>query len=160
MHLFFSTPVWVNQIENHETINDELITFIYNEKNNDPEGTRKSNVRGWHSKNFDLQNKNLSNFIKSISSKIKEAVDDMAWDTENQIVKISSMWSIVNKKDSFNERHHHGNSDLSAAYYVSADEDSGNIVFYDTRNAFTFSHPKTNHVNDLNGQVKSITPKN
>ena len=83
----------------------------------------------------------------------------MGWDIQNQIVKITSMWSIVNKKDSFNERHHHGNSDLSAAYYVCADEDSGDIVFYDPRQSFMFSHPDAVKVNDLNAQVKSISPK-
>ena len=83
----------------------------------------------------------------------------MGWDLTNQVVKITSMWSIINKKDSFNERHHHGNSSLSAAYYVNADKDSGDIVFYDPRHAFTFSHPENLHVNDLNAQVKSVTPK-
>ena len=83
----------------------------------------------------------------------------MGWDTNNQVVKITSMWSIVNKQNSFNERHHHGNSALSAAYYVNADKDSGDIVFYDPRQAFTFSHPEPSQINDLNAQVKSVTPK-
>ena len=83
----------------------------------------------------------------------------MGWDVNNQVVKITSMWSIINKKDSFNERHHHGNSSLSAAYYVNANKDSGDIVFYDPRQAFAFSHPEANKINDLNAQVKSVTPK-
>ena len=160
MHLFFSTPVWTTQIENHEKINQELTKFIYNEKENDPKGTRKSNIKGWHSKEFDLQNVSLKNFLDALSPKIKEAITDMNWNTSNQSVKITGMWSIINKKDSFNERHHHGNSDLSAAYYVNADKDSGDIVFYDPRHAFIFSHPLTSQVNDLNAQIKSVTPKN
>ena len=67
--------------------------------------------------------------------------------------------TIINKKGSFNQRHHHGNSALSAAYYVNANEDSGDIVFYDPRQAFTFSHPENSQINNLNAQVKSITPK-
>ena len=83
----------------------------------------------------------------------------MGWDTNSQIVKITNMWSIINQRDSFNERHHHGNSALSAAYYVNADKNSGDIVFYDPRHAFTFSHPENSQINNLNAQVKSITPK-
>ena len=159
MHLFFSTPVWISEIENYKNINEELKRFIYNEKNNDPVGTRKSNIKGWHSKQFNLQNESLKKFLESLGLKIREATIDMGWDTENQIIKITSMWSVINKKESFNERHHHGNSDLSAAYYVNADTESGDIVFYDPRQSFTFSHPENSKINNLNAQIKSINPK-
>ena len=42
----------------------------------------------------------------------------MDWDINNQTVKILNMWSIVNTGGASNARHHHGNSDISAAYYV------------------------------------------
>tara|TARA_B100000579_G_scaffold437843_1_gene469405 strand:- start:4073 stop:4669 length:597 start_codon:yes stop_codon:yes gene_type:complete len=159
MHLFFPTPIWISEIINYEDINKELIKFIYEEQDLDPKGKNKSNVKGWHSKPFDLKNQSLNNFLKSISVEIEKATIDMGWDVNNQVVKITSMWSIINKKDSFNERHHHGNSSLSAAYYVNANKDSGDIVFYDPRQAFAFSHPEANKINDLNAQVKSVTPK-
>ena len=159
MHLFFSTPVWTSQIDNYENINSKLKDFIYNQRENDPEGTIKSNIKGWHSKMFDLQNKSLGIFLNALKPKIEEAIEDMGWDINNQIVKITSMWSIINKKDSFNERHHHGNSALSAAYYVNAEQNSGDIVFYDPRHSFIFSHPENSKLNDLNAQTKSISPK-
>ena len=108
---------------------------------------------------FDLQNKSLGIFLNALKPKIEEAIEDMGWDINNQIVKITSMWSIINKKDSFNERHHHGNSALSAAYYVNAEQNSGDIVFYDPRHSFIFSHPENSKLNDLNAQTKSISPK-
>ena len=42
MHLFFSTPVWINQINNFETINNELKNYIYQEKEKNPDGVRKA----------------------------------------------------------------------------------------------------------------------
>ena len=33
------------------------------------------------------------------------------------------------------------------------------IVFYDPRHAFIFAHPEASKINELNAQVKSITPK-
>ena len=159
MQLFFSTPVWINQIQNYEIINKELSDFIYREKELDPEGTTKSNVKGWHSKEFELTNANLKNFISKISEHIQQAINDMGWDLETQIVKITSMWAIINKKDAFNEKHHHGNSALSAAYYVKAQKNSGNIVFFDPRQANVFHHPVSKKVNNINAQAQSVTPK-
>lgn len=159
MHLFFSTPVWINEINNSENINTELKNYIYKEKEKNPEGARKSNVNGWHSDEFDLKNENLKNFISEISKNIGSAIKDMDWDLETQIVKITSMWSIINNKDAFNEKHHHGNSALSAAYYVKAKQNAGNIVFYDPRQANVFHHPTSKEVNSVNAQVQSVTPK-
>ena len=83
----------------------------------------------------------------------------MSWDLETQIAKITSMWAIINNKYAFNEKHHHGNSSLSAAYYVKAENDAGNIVFFDPRQANVFHHPISKEVNAINAQVQSVTPK-
>ena len=159
MHLFFSTPIWINELNNSENINEELKNFIYKEKEKYPEGAKKSNVNGWHSKEFDLKNEKLNNFISEISKNIGSAINDMGWDLESQIAKITSMWSIINKKDAFNEKHHHGNSALSAAYYVKAEQNAGNIVFFDPRQSNVFHHPSSKEVNSINAQVQSVTPK-
>ena len=159
MHLFFSTPVWINQINNFESINEELKKFILKEKQKNPAGTKKSNVHGWHSEDFDLKNENLKNFITEISKNIGNAIKDMNWDLETQIVKITDMWSIINNKNAFNERHHHGNSALSAAYYVKAEKNAGNIIFFDPRQANVFHHPISKESNNINAQAQSVTPK-
>ena len=159
MHLFFSTPVWINQINNFETINNELKNYIYEEKEKNPDGVKKSNVNGWHSEGFDLKNERLKKFTNEISNNIGAAVKDMGWDLETQVVKITNMWAIINKDRAFNERHHHGNSSLSAAYYVKAEKNSGDIIFFDPRQANVFHHPASKEANSLNCQVQSVTPK-
>ena len=159
MHLFFSTPVWIDEINNFESINSELKNYIHKEKEKNPEGTNKSNVNGWHSEEFDLKNENLKNFIAEISKNIGNAINDMGWDLETQLAKITSMWSIINTKDAFNEKHHHGNSALSAAYYVKAEKNAGDIVFFDPRQANVFHHPISKKANNINAQVQSVTPK-
>ena len=90
---------------------------------------------------------------------IGAAVKDMGWDLETQVVKITNMWAIINKDRAFNERHHHGNSSLSAAYYVKAEKNSGDIIFFDPRQANVFHHPASKEANSLNCQVQSVTPK-
>ena len=83
-------------------------------QSNDEIGILKSNVKGWHSKDFDLKAKEPQNFISIIQPNIKNAIDDMNWDKNNQIIKITNMWAIINKGGAANLRHHHGNSTLSA----------------------------------------------
>ena len=70
MHLFFSTPIWINEISNHESINTELENYIYNQREKNPKGTKKSNVNGWHSEEFDL--KKEATKAKRLSSKKNE----------------------------------------------------------------------------------------
>ena len=158
MHLFFSTPIWSTKIDNYKDVNEEMYNYILNLKEQNPEGVKKSNFSGWHSKDFDLNDEVPKKFINAVSSNINTTFNDMDWDIEKQIIKIKSIWAIINEKGASNERHHHGNSALSAAYYVRAPKDCGDIVFYDPRPAPVFSHPIAKKPNILNATVNSITP--
>ena len=158
MHLFFSTPIWSPKIANYKDVNEELYNYILNLREKNPEGIKKSNFNGWHSKDFDLNDETPKKFIYAVSSNINTAFSDMDWDIEKQIIKIRSIWAIINEKGASNERHHHGNSALSAAYYVRAPKDCGDIEFYDPRPAPVYSHPIAKKPNILNATVNSITP--
>ena len=119
-----------------------MYSFIKAEQNKDQKGINKSNVKGWHSKDFDLKENEPRKFIDFISPSIEQVMTDMNWEKEKQKIKISNMWAIVNKGGSTNLRHQHGNSTVSGAYYVRNSEDCGEIVFYDPRPAPIYSYPK------------------
>ena len=157
-NLFFSTPVWTSKLENYESTNENILSYIKNNQKEDQKGIIKSNIKGWHSKDFDLKNIKVIDFINLISPKINDAIIDMNWDLSNQSVTITSMWAIINVGGASNARHHHGNSDLSAAYYVRAPKDCGEIVFYDPRPAPVYSHPETKGANILNATINSVNP--
>ncbi len=159
MHLFFSTPIWASKIEDYEKTNKDMYEYIAELQAKDPEGVSKSNFKGWHSKNFDMQDKSPNNFIEAIKKNINIALNDMGWDLSTQSVKIKSVWAIINEKDAWNQKHHHSNSDLSAAYYVAAHENCGDIVFYDPRPAPVHNHPISKSPNNLNATVNSIKPE-
>jgi len=156
--LFFSTPVWVTKIEDYKQTNEEMFKYIKKLQSEDEKGIVKSNVKGWHSKDFDMENEAPKNFIKLISANIHQVFKDMDWDLQKQKIKIPSMWAIINKDGANNARHHHGNSDISAAYYIRAPKNCGEIVFYDPRPAPVFSHPICNKPNLLNAMVNSVNP--
>ena len=69
------------------------------------------------------------------------------------------MWAIVNKKNTFNLRHSHPNSLLSAAYYVKANDQSGEIKFFDPKDAKTMRHPEISIYNDLSTNTVKIKPE-
>ena len=159
MHLFFSTPIWTAKIDNYEEINFMMNNYINNLRERDPKGLIKSNLKGWHSRNFDIKDDEPKNFIEAIKKNINKAINDMGWDLTNQEVTLSNMWAIMNKKGAMNQKHSHSNSDLSAAYYVTAKEGCGDIVFYDPRPGKVYKHPLSNKPNLLNANNNGVKPE-
>ena len=158
-NLLFPTPIWTIKLENFESINNQMYNFIKESQFKDKTGIKKSNNKGWHSKDFNMQETGPKNFIKNISPSIEKVITDMNWEKEKQLVKISNMWAIINTGGSANSRHQHGNSTISGAYYVRAPKNCGDIVFYDPRPAPVFCYPEARGSNLLNAHINSITPE-
>ena len=158
-NLFFPTPVWTLQLDNYQSINEQMYKFIKIIQSKDREGISKSNIKGWHSKDFNMQENEPKNFIKFILPAIEQVITDMNWEKQKQSININNMWAIINTGGSANLRHQHGNSTISGAYYVRAPKNSGDIVFYDPRPAPVYTYPKALNPNLLNAQVNGINPK-
>ena len=158
-NLFFPTPVWTLQLDNYQSINEQMYKFTKTIQSKDKEGISKSNIKGWHSKDFDMQENEPKNFIKFILPAIEQVITDMNWEKQKQSININNMWAIINTGGSANLRHQHGNSTISGAYYVRAPKNSGDIVFYDPRPAPVYTYPKALNPNLLNAQVNGISPK-
>tara|TARA_S200000501_G_C20670914_1_gene676290 strand:- start:266 stop:874 length:609 start_codon:yes stop_codon:yes gene_type:complete len=125
----FSQPLFKYQIENYEELNKNLLKFIYELKKNDTAGVKKSNINGWHSKPFNLDDENElpKKFLNQINVNIKDVFHQYGWVFDIDKVKCTSMWAIINKKGNFNIEHTHPNNHLSAAYYVKAPNNCGNF---------------------------------
>ena len=158
-NLFFPTPVWTLQLDNYQSINEQMYKFIKITQSKDSKGISKSNVKGWHSKDFNMQENEPKNFIKFILPAIEQVITDMNWEKQKQSININNMWAIINTGGAANLRHQHGNSTISGAYYVRAPKKSGDIVFYDPRPAPVYTYPKALNPNLLNAQVNGISPK-
>ena len=158
-NLLFPTPVWTIQLDNYKNINEEMYNYIKSNQEKDDIGINKSNVKGWHSKDFNLNDEEPQSFISFILPAIEQVMIDMNWEKEKQTAKINNMWAIINTGGSANLRHQHGNSTISGAYYVRAPKNSGDIIFYDPRPAPVYSHPNVVDPNLLNAQVNGISPK-
>ena len=78
-NLLFPTPVWTVQLENYEIVNEEMYDYIKYEQNKDNIGISKSNLKGWHSKDFELNDEAPQKFIKLILSSLEQVMTDMNW---------------------------------------------------------------------------------
>ena len=159
LHLAFSTPIWTSIIPNYRDVNDKMLKYIKSLQSKNPNGIAKSNLWGWHSPYFQLEDDEPKFFVNSIATDLNEVFRDMGWNIKDQETKITNMWSIVNKQNASNARHIHSNNYISAAYYVKAPRKSGNIVFYDPRSVTTFRYPKISKPNKLNTNIFSVQPK-
>ena len=159
LNLIFATPIWFSLVPYHKEINENMFSYIKSLQTSNTVGITKSNSNGWHSENFDLNEQEPRFFTNSISSLLNESLNDMGWDLEKNKTKITSMWSIINKKNAGNTRDIHPNNFISAAYYVKAPKESGDIVFHDPRSANTIRYPIISKANKLNSNIFSVQPK-
>ena len=158
-NLFFPTPVWTLQLDDYQLINEQMYKFIKITQSKDQQGISKSNIKGWHSKDFNMQENEPKNFIKFILPAIEQVITDMNWEKQKQSININNMWAIINIGGAANHRHQHSNCTISGAYYVRAPKNSGDIIFYDPRPAPVYTYPKAVNPNLLNAQVNGISPK-
>jgi uncharacterized protein (TIGR02466 family) len=159
LNLIFSTPIWTSIVPNYKEINKKMLDYIKTFQSNDPIGRIRSNLIGWHSQNFNLQDSVPQFFIKEIASVLNESLTDMGWDIKKNELKFTGMWSIINPKNASNSRHIHSNNYISAAYYVKSPSNSGDIIFYDPRSANVIRSPTISSQNKLNSTTFNVTPK-
>ena len=161
VYKLFPTPIFHLEVENFKKLNIALENYILDLKKKDKDGQKKSNYGGWHSPFFDQKNdkilKRFSDIIQNFFIKI--FVDEMGWEYNPDKVKITGMWSIINKKGSFNIQHNHPNAYLSAVYYVKVPKNSGNIKFFDPREQKNIRFPKIKSYTDTSAVITEITPK-
>tara|TARA_B100000401_G_scaffold351567_1_gene249189 strand:+ start:126 stop:731 length:606 start_codon:yes stop_codon:yes gene_type:complete len=154
----FPEPIFKYKFDNSKEINTELSKYIYDLRDKDTDGVKRSNKGGWHSQNFKLTEKNSIQlkFALKIQPYIIDVFQNFGWKIKNKNIRISEMWAIINKKDDFNVIHTHPNCYLSAAYYVKAGKDCGKFEVEHPNNAKKYSFPEIEKRNELNLEVASI----
>ena len=123
-HQIFPYNIWNCKIENYKELNENLISEIYNMRNNDNTGFSKSNLGGWHSspepRLFDGEYINqLKKIITNLFSKELLKTD--------KHINITGIWANINYKGCVNSTHDHKGAYYSGVYYVKVPENSGNL---------------------------------
>ena len=155
---FFPEPVLKYKFENYENFNKDLSNYVYGLLKKDTKGINLSNRGGWHSRNFDLKDKNSIQvkFGIELQKYILKSFQTLGWKTENKNIGIKAMWAIINKKNDFNIVHTHPHCYLSAAYYVKAPKNCGKFQVENLNIVRRHSSPEIANQNELNAQVGGL----
>ena len=154
----FSHPVFKFKVKDYKNINSNLLKYIYDLQKNDRIGVKKSNINGWHSQPFDLSNPESSpnKFFETINNHLHEVFKNYGWVFDQSKVICTSMWAIINKKNSFNIEHSHSNNYLSAAYYVKAPKNCGNFKTSNPNILNRNVYPKAERATEFNSNNITI----
>ena len=157
----FPVPIFEYKVENYNELNIQLEKYIYDLRKKDKKGLRISNDGGWHSPYFNIkENDLLKKFLDTIHKYLFEIITkEFGWKYALEKIQIEGMWSIINPKNSFNIRHNHTNSTLSAAYYVKAKKNCGKISFFDPKEQRIIKTPLVEKNTELSAQVVNIDPE-
>ena len=129
--------------------------YVYQLKQDDKQGLSRSNKGGWHSKPFNLRDKNSiqNKFVLEITKYVFDVIKNYGWKLDPSKTIITEMWAIINKPNDFNVVHTHPNSYLSAAYYAKAPKNGGKFVIENPLDVARHSHPKEIKKTEFNIKV-------
>ena len=84
---FFPEPVFKYKFKNFKNFNKELANYIYKLHKEDTDGINRSNRGGWHSKNFELKDKNSIQlkFAVELQKYILSTFQNLVWMCMNNI---------------------------------------------------------------------------
>jgi uncharacterized protein (TIGR02466 family) len=142
-HNYFPTLVYQYDVENSEQLNKTLLDLTYAERDTGV-AVNKSNTAGlgsWHSATGLHKNPAYEPFLSEVNSALSWISEELSY-AEEQMLKVTSMWSIINPPGNGNRAHIHPGSLWSGVYYVQASDSGGKIEFIDPRTALIMNQPK------------------
>lgn len=141
---YFPTLIYQYDIENCTALNKALLDLTYAERQRDQTGVNKSNTAelgSWHSATNLHKNADYKPLLTEIDAALAGISSDLSY-AKDQVLKVTTMWSIINPPGNGNRAHVHPNSLWSGVYYVQAPEGAGKIEFIDPRTITIMNQPK------------------
>ena len=127
---YFPTPIYIKDLPNAVQLNQYLEQQIVKWSQTDPDGKKRTNVNGWHSKT-DMNQKEEYNVL----TKELFAMQYEIYKKEHLDLKpvLGNMWANINYPGGYNRPHLHPNSLFSGVYWIKTPVKSGNLMLYDPR---------------------------
>ena len=124
MKLLFPTVIHELKVDNFRSIKEDLVKFVYEEREKDHRGLRFSNMGGWQSQPTykDYDNILFSTVKNTLMTYFSQNVLDMS----KEIV-FEGLWMNINKKGDYNATHDHPNCHMAAAFWINSPEGCGNF---------------------------------
>lgn len=132
---WFPTPIWtVNLDVDNEILKRACIKL----KEDNPEGRTLSNRGGWQSNDFHPE-QSIAVFQDLVTKVVSQSdsILHMDYGHTDRCTAVNNFWININTKHDSNQVHSHPGAFLSAVYYVTAPQNSGNICFErDSKDSF------------------------
>jgi len=141
--LYFPTMIFQYDVEGSDKLNETLLELTYAERESGV-AVNKSNTAelgSWHSATNLHKNPAYEPILNEINSALSRMSEQLSY-AKDHILKVTSMWSIINPPGNGNRAHVHPNSLWSGVYYVQAPEKAGKIEFIDPRTVIIMNQPK------------------
>jgi uncharacterized protein (TIGR02466 family) len=139
----FATPIW-RYVSEGRIDNRALEAAVKEVRQEDPTGTRLSNVGGWQSQMYLHREEASRPLVEYVLQKAALVFQDWGFDFQGYQPVMNTLWASVSQGDNLNVVHHHWGFTLqnfnllSGAYYVKCNERSGRITFNDERPSSKF----------------------
>lgn len=155
----FPTPLWIEQLENMETLNVEYIAYL-RKLRSEHAGHSRSNTLGWHSPDDLHVRAEFSTLSEQVMERVRAViVPALELDDQGASLHISSMWAVINGKYAGNYLHRHGGSLFSGVYYLHTGTDSGRLRFHDPRADVRMLRPSVVRENEFLNHSHDILPQ-
>jgi uncharacterized protein (TIGR02466 family) len=141
--LYFPTMIFQYDVEDSEHLNRSLLDLTYTEREGGV-AVNKSNTAelgSWHSATGLHKNPDYKPLLTEVDAVLGRISEELNY-ARDQILKVTSMWSIINPPGNGNRAHIHPNSLWSGVYYLQAPEGAGKIEFIDPRSVIIMNQPK------------------
>ena len=132
---FFATPIYFTDLADSAALNENLKAGIRSWRQEDPEGTVRSNVAqagAWHSATDMHTRREFDPLSCEIFEMLQGIYDELGYDPDFEPV-CDSMWANINSRHAYNRHHTHPHALWSGVYYVQAPDDCGLLYFTDPR---------------------------
>lgn len=133
--LYFPVPIYRGALGLNESTRSELIVWLKNLQFAQPNQDRRSARNGWQSKNL-VKHSDLYVIQRKIESMLELWGRTTGLNEDYQLI-ITEMWANCVHPGGYHVAHRHPGYDLSGVYYLQADDNAGDLVFYDPREGAT-----------------------
>ena len=150
--LIFPTKVYRSTFEDSLNVQKDVIPYFLDIESKDKSPVRYS-ANGYTSYGVNSSVLSLP-MLKALKEYLDETVQKCHEESRlNGEPKLESSWFSIMRKHTYHEEHHHMPSVWSGVYYVKAEENCGDLNFYDP------SADYKNHCGDVCNTIYRVTPQ-
>ena len=143
-YILFSTYIHSDNLSDMDSETDQLIERIYEEREKDPKGIRRSNAKNtdaWHSHTNINEWDETEFLVDHLVNCMYTIFDQTRYDPDSS-PKLHNMWANISPTHGFNKAHIHSGCLWSGVYYLQTPNKCGDITFIDPRYSRSMLTPK------------------